>query len=316
MTSTNDVSHSQENISEKQSVVAEFATDNLIYLVVGLLSVLLIVIYGSGWLASYPMVNLLIKEFGAAGLVAIFLIFTIERITRERHQRAADELIERINTDIFRAIYKRRIPEAVFVEFERLLLTTNVYRTHLEVIYTLQPLDDGVATNPEKGGDFLRCSIQSTFELRNLTENDIWHPIYLFLDAPPDSRFADRCGIGQVKVDGTLLSPETIAQHLKMTEGGSRFNYRVGIPAGKSVRIATTVNSVKPVINTEVWISSYPSDGLILTVTTIGVALDVSARAAHTQRLDREIDNAVTKRWTLRRGLLPSQSVYFWWKPA
>ncbi len=315
MNSANNVSRRDERGSKTQHVVAEFASDNLIYLVVGLLSVLLIVIYGAGWLASYPMVNLLIKEFGAAGLVAIFLIFTIERITRERHQRAADDLIERINTDIFRAIYKRRIPETVFVEFERLLLTTNVYRTHLEVIYTLQPFE-GAATQPTKHGDFLHCSIHSTFELQNLTENDISHPIYLFIDASPDSRFADRCGIGQINIDGVPLAPEIIAQHLKATEGGSRFNYRVEIPAGKSVRIATTVNSIKPAINTEVWISSYPSDGLILTVTTLGVALDVNARAAHTQRLDREIDNAVTRRWTLRRGLLPSQSVYFWWKPA
>lgn len=179
----------------------------------------------------------------------------------------------------------------------------------------MQPLNDVVATSTESDGEFLRCSIQSTYELQNLTESDISHPIYLFIDAPPHSRFTERCGIGQIKVDGTLLSPETIAQHLKVTEGGSRFNYRVVIPAGKSVRIATAVNSVKPAINTEVWISSYPSDGLILTVTTLGVALDVNARAAHTQRLDREIDSAVTKRWTLRRGLLPSQSVYFWWKP-
>lgn len=294
----------------------ELASDNLVYLVVALFSVLLVIVYAAGWLASYPIANMLVKELGAAGLVAMFLVFTIERITRRRHQRAADELMEKINTDIFRAVYKRRVPEPVFVEFERLLLTTNVYRTGLEVIYILQSLDDVDAREADPGGDYLRCTIQSSFELRNLTENDISHPIYLFLDAPPASRFADLCGIDQVKLDGTALSSETIAQHLKPTEGGSRFNYRVEIPAGASVRIATTVHAVKPAINTEVWISSYPSDGLILTVTTIGISLDVTARAAHTQRLDQEMNNAVTRRWTLRRGLLPSQSVYFWWKPS
>lgn len=287
---------------------------HLFYVAVFLASCVMLLIYSAGWLSPWSTLQGLVKEIGFAGLVSIILIYTIERYTRERHQKMAEELMDRINTDIFRAVYKRRVPESVFREFERLLLNANVCRSDLELTYTLrerQPEDGIAAADAEQ---FVSCLIQSSYELHNMTDHEITHPVYVFIDAPIEQRFATLCGLRDVTIDGKPLAADVIRQHSDAREGGDRFNYKLHLAPKARVRVSTTVAQVKSAHNTEVWVCSYPSDGLKLTVNTPGRDFGVWARAAHSQRLERDLDNEVTRRWRLRHGILPSQCLYFWWK--
>ena len=98
-----------------------------VYGVVGLVSVVLLLV-GHLVETDYATFAIFLKELAFAGMIALILIGTIERFNRRRHERAANALVERINKNLFHAIYERYIPHAVFNEVEKGLLRSNVFR--------------------------------------------------------------------------------------------------------------------------------------------------------------------------------------------
>ncbi len=99
----------------------EVKIDGWVYLTIFCISLLFLVIsahYHSEW----PVLSPFFKELGVAGVIALILVFTIEKFTRQRHEKAANTLVEKINNNLFHAIYKRYIPEEVFSEVEKSLL--------------------------------------------------------------------------------------------------------------------------------------------------------------------------------------------------
>jgi hypothetical protein len=86
----------------------------LVYFVVFAVSVISMLV-SHKFLPGYPDVATFTKELGFAGIIALIIIFTVERHTRSSHQKAANALIRDINKDLFHAIYNRSHESGVFV---------------------------------------------------------------------------------------------------------------------------------------------------------------------------------------------------------
>lgn len=286
-----------------------------VYVVVGLVSLLLLS-GGHQIEKEYPTIAIFMKELAFAGVIALILIGTIERFSRARHQRAADALVERININLFHAIYERYIPHVVFSEVEKALLRSNVLRKDHEVYYTLEPLnnDDDRKAGPPCD-KYIKCIIQANYKLKNITARPITHTVKLNLERPSDKDFVGRCKITDVSIDNIALTADKIEDQTTLTPIQICFKHDVAIKPEETILVSTRAELVKRSLDQEIWTSMLPSDGFKLSVTVPMKNLEVQAHALHMEEVETIMSNEVTKVWKLPYGMFPFQSVVFWWHP-
>jgi hypothetical protein len=285
---------------------------NLILLLV---AVLVLVLYHNHVLSSwfiepYP---LLLKELAFAIVIAVILIYTIEKANRASHERAADALIGKINVDLFHAIYKRTIPPAVFAEVEKCLLRSRVYREDYKLIYTLNKLD-GIE-------GYLKCTAESNYTIKNITDAPVEHTVKLFVEMPIEKNMAKYCSIESIEIDGRRLSQVEIKKHLELdAELQMNFSQKIEIGAGASVLVKTKALLVKRLVDEEIWRCVLPSSGIKLQVVTPASDLRVSAVAFHSEKFLRtygeDNEEGTFHSWELNYGIFPHQAIAFFWRPA
>lgn len=285
-----------------------------VYGVVALVSLVLLLI-GHQVETNYPTFAIFLKELAFAGMIALILIGTIERFNRSRHERAANALVERINKNLFHAIYERYIPHAVFNEVEKGLLRSNVFRQEHEVYYTLEPLNDAGTVVWPPCGKYLKCIAQASYTLKNITDNPITHPVKLNLERPPEQELISYCKITDVEIDRHVLTAEEIQTMTTVTPIQICFKHDVDIKPGETIFVRTRAELIKRDLDQEIWTSMLPSDGIKLTVTVPAKNLEIKAHALHIEEIDTIVDTDVTKVWSLRYGMFPYQSLVFWWHP-
>ena len=295
-----------------------------VYIIVAVTSVLLVaigLIVKFSWKAPdniwASITPFFLSELGIAGIVALIIIFTIDRFTRVRHENAANDLIRRMNKDLFHAIYNRYIPTSVFGEVEECLLKSNVLRTEYAIDYSLNEIT--VAEAEEHGisvadrESHLFCGVFSKYRLNNLSDKLHVHTMEMHLEIPIDENMQRFVRVDGVRADGKDLSEKEITESCSKTSTHLVFKYDVQIPPNGHMDVSTNCHSIKRKTDMEVWSSRLPSDGLILRVITQG-DVNVSATANHSQALTKEtINNGKVMIWQLNYGIFPFQSIIFWW---
>ncbi|MEW6166046.1 MAG: hypothetical protein AB1642_13390 [Pseudomonadota bacterium] len=285
-----------------------------VYIIVLIISTLLFTI-GHLLHADYPMWSVFVKELSFAGFIALILIGTIERFTRNRHEKAANRLVKRINNDLFHAIYERYIPPKVLSEVEKALMGSNVYRENHEVNYTIDNLDDSEKLGGLPCDRHVKCSIVAMYNLKNITDHSVKHDIELNLERPIDPEWEVHCKITEVEIDGQALASEDIAEQTSLTPAQIKFSHTVTLKPREVVPVITKATLIKRKLDQEVWSSRLPSDGIKLIVTVPARDLDVRAHAHHHEELKRLLGTGVSTTWELGFGMFPHQSVVFWWSP-
>lgn len=310
-------------MSEKEEPNNEDKIAPWVYIVVGLVSVGMVILghtveAGQNELTKFLSswsIHVFMKELGFAGVIALILIGTIERFTRKRHERAADDLVKRINNDLFHAIYERYIPHSVFNEVEKGLMKSNVYRKNLEVYYTLESFPDDEKIDGLPCDRHLKCSMLNKYDLKNITDKPIEHDVILNLELPIDPGWERYCKITEIEIDGERLPPAAIKEKTETTSIQICFCHTITIKPGDVVSVMTKAELIKRKLDQELWTSRLPSDGIKLTVTVPMKDLEVDAHALHLEEVKPILDTEVTKSWELRHGIFPFQSVVFWWHP-
>ena len=247
----------------------------------------------------------LFKEVGFALIVAVFLVGTIERFSRERHEAAAKESVLEINRNLFYAIFKRYIPEKVFEEVEKSVMESNVFRTKHELDYTIQDFGD----------DLVTCLAQTSYDLTSVVDAPIDHEIVVGLELPIDSKYILKCYIEQLTIGSSVMNADQLAPYITRNHEHCTLRFKTRIEGRATINVTTKSHLIKKATDVELWASRIPSDGLKLTVSTPTGKLDVCASANHSEALDVKINNEVTKKWDLPHGIFPFQSIMFWWKP-
>lgn len=245
------------------------------------------------------------KEIGFALVVAVCLVGTIERFTRERHEAAAEATMAEINKNLFYAVFKRYIPEKVFEEVEKSVMEADVVRSKHELNYTIEEVEDGQ----------VQCLAQTSYELTSVVDAPILHKVVVRLELPVDDQRKNDCYVEKIVVGSNVYDRTKLGPHVKQTREHYSVEFPIEIAGRATVRISTHSKLVKQSTDVEVWASRIPSDGLELTVSTPSKELVVCASANHSAQLTTVIDNDVTKKWALQHGIFPYQSIMFWWKP-
>lgn len=247
----------------------------------------------------------LTKELGFALIVAVFLVGTIERFTRERHEAAAEATMNEINRNIFYAVFRRYIPEKVFEEVEKAVMESNVVRSKHELNYTIEEVADGQ----------VQCLAQTSYELTSVVDAPITHDVIVRLELPVDDERKNECYVEKIVVSGQSYDRQQLKDYVTVTREHAVVKLPVQILGRATIRVSTHSRLLKQSTDVEVWASRIPSDGLELTVSTPSKELMVHASANHSEQLSTVIDNDVTKKWALPHGIFPYQSIMFWWKP-
>lgn len=266
-------------------------------------------------LNTSPLLFTILHEVGMALIIAVVLIYTIDGISKKKHETIAQEFTEKLNKDIFHAIYKRYIPSVVFEEIERCVLGAHVIRENYCVSYTIQPLTNAPAGVP--CNKYVSCLAQSNYTIRNLTDSTVKHSVCLFLERPIDKQLSSFVKINEFRINNELLTDDVIAKHTKANGSDEQISFQmdVNIPPKSSISVSSTAHLVKFSTDQEVWSSRIPSDGIDLTVTVPPGGFEVLAKANHSQPLKPMLFNSVTRRWSLNHGIFPHQSIAFWWHP-
>jgi len=304
------------------------ARDNLeltIYLVILVVSVLFV---ATGLVIKYSykgaddfwssMVPFFLSELGIAGIIALIIIFTIEQFTKKRHEKAANKLIRRMNKNLFHAIYDRYIPSKIFEEVENCLLNCRVIRTGYSIDYSLNYITDDEAQeheiSPQDQGNHLFCGIFSRYKLTNTSARDVTHMIEIHLELPIDDSMKKFVGIDSVKVNGDAIYEKNVADQYQLTNQHLIFKHPIKINPGGEVNISMNCHTIKRKLDSEIWSSRLPSDGLILRI-AVPEGIHIEATANHSEPLEMEsIDNGKMHILQLNHGIFPFQSVIFWWK--
>ena len=247
----------------------------------------------------------LFKETGFALVVAVILVGTIERFTRERHEAAAHATMEEINKNLFYAVFKRYIPEKVFEEVEKLVMEADVFRSKHKLDYTIEDGTDGRVS----------CLAQTSYVLTSVVDATIEHKVTVSLELPVDHQYVGECFVEFLQIDNLKLNKDELQNYVTQTAEHVKMEYPITIAGRGSVRISTRSRLSKQSTDVELWASRIPSDGLELTVSTPNKNLTVCASANHSAQPEQTIDNDVTKKWELPYGIFPHQSIMFWWKP-
>lgn len=291
----------------------ELNRDHLRYLLTLLSGIILVFVSNiipDGWPFHFSG---FVKELGFALVIAGILIFTIEKYTRDRHKKDLEITIKEINENLYQAIFKRHIPESILREVEKSLLCANVFRTNYDVTYTLIPVDpvEDAAMDPQM---HLRCTTQSVYTIKNITNNPITHYIKAAYEYPVDENWKKEVSVVDVTIDGKNLTQDIINECTKEKNSQLRFSYKVKIPADSSIDIMMKAKLLKRQTDMEVWSSMLPSDGIRLTIVTPTKDIFVSANANHSSELESTPEDPITRTWKLSQGMFPYQSITFWWE--
>jgi hypothetical protein len=117
------------------------------------------------WADAGPWI-LIVKELGYAGLISVFLYFTVEQYARDRHQEGIDKnmkglekLQTAIVTDTLNTFYDRNLPPPAKQAIERLLLHPTVIREKLRL---------EIAFEWSQGREAVRIAIVQSYTLSNI----------------------------------------------------------------------------------------------------------------------------------------------------
>jgi hypothetical protein len=274
----------------------------------------LLLSYGAHiFLKEWTFVEHLLRDLGMAGLIAMVLIYTVDRVSRERHENAAHDLMEKMNHNLFHAIYKRYIPPAVMEEVEKCLMKSDVFRTHYCIDYTLDYISEVTNIEQADKDKYLKCEIYSKYRLRNITDKPITHLVETHVELPIENSLKDLVDFDEITIDGDSLSAEEIKESTSTNDIHKIIKHEVTIPADGFKEVTMMCHTIKRKLDMEVWSSRFPSAGLTLRITAPS-AIKVHATANHSEELsESKMGGGKLTIWELDHGMFPFQSVIFWW---
>jgi hypothetical protein len=253
---------------------------------------------------KWPDISAFLHELSFAGFIALIVIMTIERFTRERHLAEARNLISVINKNLFYAIYQRYIPPVVFREVERLLLSCDAFRTNYAITYSIEPIAD----------DQLHyvCAAQSSYELHNRADDEITHVVKLNLEKPLNVAHQPLCKILSVRIGNHILTDEEIAKHTSVGKTQIHFSYPTKVAPQSALKVDVAGTLIKQVTDMELWRTTLPAEGFRVTVSAPN-GVTVEANSIHSQPAEVVHCAGNKKTWEISGGLLPTQGMVFWW---
>lgn len=268
---------------------------------------------------------ILLKEVGIAILIAVVLIMTIEKFSHKKKEIDLEEeteknrleLIEKENqnkiflenctTNVLQSVYKRYIPESTFVEVERCLLRGHCSRTDYLIDYTIRDFnqEDVDKYNNNGSGEHFIVDVYSSYTLINMLDEEVKTDVFFGLEVPNEKEYSEITEITSFKV----RKAEEITEAVKVSSHGEcHFKSNVTLSPLEQVTIEMRGTTIKRKIDSEVWASRLPSDG-IRVIVRAPENLEIHCKANNSHMMKKVSTNF----WELNHGIFPHQSIVLWW---
>jgi hypothetical protein len=273
---------------------------------VGILVISIALIFGSFYIDHHDFSSLA-KELGFAGIIAVLVIFSVERFAKEKQTEFVEELIHRINTSMFLAMYNKKLPKLIFDEIEKIILAARTYRKDNEISYELASIDE-LPFN-------LLVTYKTEYTLFTTSEKREWTLIKVCLEKPIDKVLLPYCHIDKVVFGSLTLSKNDITRCTTETESYLEFEHPVELHPDVGIHVTIISSLVKLKTDVEVWTSLMPTESLILKITAKQPLqnLAVKADALHPHSFTKTVEDKSSGEWRLHHPILPHQGYVMWW---
>lgn len=246
----------------------------------------------------------LFVELGIAGFISIAVILTVEARSRSELKKETDGLSAAINENIFKAVYKRSIPDSVLTELEQCGLRAKVIRRKYDLRYSFGELS----------GEFIPIDICNIYEVENITGGSEYVPISLMLEKAMSARLADETKVTKVEIDSVPMDEDEMNKYVQSTDIAEEFSYSLQLSAGEKRHIRLEGRLYKQVRDMEVWSFSQPTENIRLTILSQNAGFTIHVRANHSstiENLDRTENGLYV--YEVNRAFVAHQSLVFWW---
>jgi hypothetical protein len=250
--------------------------------------------------APPDMYLIFLKELGFAGIVAFILNISIEWVNRRRHEKFTHAL----NRNIFKTVYGRNIDKKIIDQIEKNILKCDVYRKN----YLIEIRLDICKTDPSK----LKFHFFNSYDAINIGPKK--SRIHI-LKAEIDLENPDSDKLEKVEIDGKIQDINKISTQ---SNGLMHISIEADIEPNHQTRVCVTYVKNLPIQSSEAIITTFPMDGMKLTVSDPNETFEVGAISLHPEDANFENENNSRndhKKWSLDCGITPGQGMLLHWKP-
>lgn len=222
-----------------------------------------------------------------------------------------EKLMDRNSQTVLTSVYKRFIPEAAFIEVEKVLLQQKVERRNYRMEIALEPIPKTENINGIDLNSYFLLAMHSSYRLHNLTNEDLDTHVKFGIEIPNENKLKNLTKISSLTIDGNEM---VSANNIEATEHACIISVPVKIPAHDCISATMEGVTVKRRVDSEIWASVIPSDGVVITLTA-PEGVDIQCKANHSQQLKLLPGSLRSNRKTyhLPFGIIPYQSIVAWW---
>lgn len=254
-------------------------------------------------------------DLGASFIIGVVLVYTLELFTRKRQLQENQKFIDEVNKNVLSSVYKRIIPESSFKEVEDTLLNARVERTNYEISLVLKDFPPELAGDGLEGvnvDEHFLVHMHSSYSIRNLSSFKREHTVLFGVEVPVEKALEKF-----VKIDSFNIDGNEYIEHSDGDEPGKANLEKattVSLEPYSSVSVKMQGTTVKRKIDSEVWASIVPSDGVVVRIEAPN-NIELNCRANHSKEIVfcEGHEQKQERVWKLEHGILPYQSIVAWW---
>ncbi len=246
-----------------------------------------------------PDISFILKEFGMAFLIAAVLTVTVEVINSKQRQIVMAD----VNKSVLYAVLSRNMPEALFQEFETVVLKPRFYRRKYAAVYTIVP---------ENGRVLL--SAAHSYEAVNMSGEAADFDLKFSIDL--DKTDPKTTVITSVSVDEVELSAKELKKYTTSNKTHLTFSKKIKVRKQGHITVRFQYNNPNEENEDEILCSLLPTIDLLLTVHTPSRCFDVSVETMHMADAVKAAshDGKGVHCWHMPRPLLTCQGIQFKWR--
>lgn len=288
---------------------------------------ILVLLTGSSESIANKLTGALISELGFAFFIAYVLGITLEIQSRLEHDR-------KIGRGILSYIYGIDLDNRMFFHTENHIFKSPFYRKEATVEY------DFFA----KEGDRVLIKQSFSYLVQNISQKKLDYAIKSLVERPDKESLRhllgkdEDYGLNRLYVDGKKKKHNDVIRARKEGEDTDEFlssSFVIPLEPGQSVRVKTINITEKYIIDTELWRSLRPCDGITLVVRwDRSFNLDFFADSVHpgngSETEDADADptsdhgdkgfdlfdkDDISLTASVHQPLFPHNGIHFWWRP-
>lgn len=264
-----------------------------------------------GWELASHVAN----EVGVAGLIAMVLVFTIDRLTRkestelaEHHQQKmkeiADENEKAIRNNVFQYVFGHAFPEAVVAEIKAQLLHPCFLRHGQKVRHDLSPSPG----RPE----YLTLVTTMEFEVENISHKNQTYPLTWYIEEDPEPGLPEGCAFLYLDVKAPDGKPVLQCDEATLIRQTNRqvvpnhlcFKGQIPLPAKSRIKVVRRMRTTKRM--------AYDNDIFNTIDATTGLTVEVQLHNGLSRELEVQAYTFHPEEFKEGNGHVPAQGVYCW----